>query len=146
MVDPLKVVLFLFGDCSADRAKELFDEMLYEDALVAMTKAINLKPNVVDFYRLRGEAALMMCDFQSAILNYKKTCVLEPDTHSNYNRLAFIYYMHGQCLFDQKLYPEALESFSRAAEMRPDVIGYHMRRCNIYKVSESQKKTMCFYF
>ena len=113
---------------SAERAQKLFEESQFEDSLIAMTKAINLRPNIVDFYKLRGEAALMMCDFQSAILNYKKTCVLEPDTHEHYNRLAFIYYLHGQCLFDQKLYPEALESFSRAAEMRPEVIGYHMRR------------------
>ena len=66
--------------------------------------------------------------FQSAILNYKRVCVLEPNNFEHYSRLAFIYFFQGQCLFDQKLYPEALESFSRAAEMRPEVIGYHTRR------------------
>ena len=33
----------------------------------------------------------------------------------------------GQCLFDQRLYGEALEKFSIAADMRPTVPGYHTR-------------------
>ncbi|KAL5012710.1 hypothetical protein ScPMuIL_011261 [Solemya velum] len=34
---------------------------------------------------------------------------------------------YSQLLFDQQLFAEALESFSRAAEMNPDNIGYHIR-------------------
>ncbi|PIK41751.1 putative tetratricopeptide repeat protein 16 [Apostichopus japonicus] len=41
--------------------------------------------------------------------------------------MAFVYYLQGQSLFDQCLFTEALESFSRAAEMRPEIIGYHTR-------------------
>jgi tetratricopeptide (TPR) repeat protein len=87
-----------------------------------------LKPELIKFYVARGEAFLQICDFQSAILNHKKACILDPDNDELYSRLAFIYFFQGQCLFDQKLYTKALESFSRAAEMKPEVIGYHTRR------------------
>ena len=80
------------------------------------------------YYVERAERFLQICDLQSAILNYKKACILDPDNDDFYSRLAFIYYFQGQCLFDSKLYAEALESFSRAAEMKPDIIGYHTRR------------------
>ena len=97
-------------------------------AISSFNKAISLKPEVVKNYIARGESYLQICDFQSAILNYKKACILDPDNDQTYSRLAFLYFLQGQCLFDEKLYGEALESFSRAAEMKPEVIGYHTRR------------------
>ena len=80
------------------------------------------------YYIERGEKYLQICDFQSAILNYKKACILDPDNDEHYSKLALIYYIKGQCLFDYKNYEEALKSFSRAAEMKPDVLSYHTRR------------------
>jgi len=96
--------------------------------LIYINKAISIRPDDVLFYVERAEAFLRLCDFQSAILNYKKACLLEPANEEFYNKLSFLYYFQGQSLFDQRLYPEALEAFSRAAEMRPDNIGYHIRR------------------
>lgn len=100
----------------------------HNKAILFFTKAINLKPEVDKYYVTRGESYLHICDFQSAILNFKKACILDPDNEQTYSRLAFLYFLQGQCLFDEKLYSEALESFSRAAEMKPEVIGYHTRR------------------
>lgn len=97
-------------------------------AILSFNKAISLKPEQIRYYVSRGESYLQTCDFQSAILNYKKACILDPDSDEYYSRLAFLYFFQGQCLFDEKLYSEALESFSRAAEMKPEVIGYHTRR------------------
>ncbi len=100
----------------------------YYPAITSLNKSINLKPTSTNCFVQRAEAYLQLCDYQSAILNYKRACVLDPENFTHYCRLAFIYFFQGQCLFDQKLYPEALEAFSRAAEMRPEVIGYHTRR------------------
>eukprot|EP00057_Strongylocentrotus_purpuratus_P033762 XP_792693.2 PREDICTED: tetratricopeptide repeat protein 16 [Strongylocentrotus purpuratus] len=105
----------------------LVDEGDYRRAVISLDKGLNLLPKEVKFYLMRGEAYLQLCDFQSAILNLKKACVLQPDNHDYYARLAFVYYFQGQSLFDQCLFPEALESFSRAAEMRPEIIAYHTR-------------------
>ena len=108
--------------------------MGWEDCNQAMSsfnKAIALKPDIIKYYIARGECYLQLCDFQSAILNFKKACILDPDDEETFSRLAFLYFLQGQCLFDEKLYGEALESFSRAAEMKPEVIGYHTRRSGI---------------
>ncbi|GFR68898.1 tetratricopeptide repeat protein 16 [Elysia marginata] len=95
--------------------------------ITCLNKAINLKTDDPIFYVERAEAYIQLCDFQSAILNYKKACLLESRNQTYYSRLAFLYYFQGQTLFDQRLYPEALEAFSRASEMVPDNIGYHIR-------------------
>ena len=116
------------SDCSYDDAEEHIKVKHYEKAVNCLNKAINLQPKTVLYYVERAEIFLHLCDFSSAILNYKRACVLEPDNYTFYCRLAFLYFFYGQCLFDQNLFPEALESFSRAAEMRPEVTGYHMRR------------------
>lgn len=106
---------------------QLVDRTDFGAAVICFDKALNLLPKEVKFYLMRGEAYLQLCDFQSAILNLKKACVLQPTNDEYYARLAFVYYFQGQSLFDQCLFPEALESFSRAAEMRPEVVSYHTR-------------------
>ena len=35
--------------------------------------------------------------------------------------------LQGQCLFDQGLFTEALECFVRAADLKPNAKGYHLR-------------------
>ena len=124
----LMIISHSLSDSSYDDAEQYIVAREYEKSVNCLTKAINLQPKAVLYYVERAEIFLRLCDFSSAILNYKRACVLEPDNYDFYSRLAFLYYFYGQCLFDQNLFPEALESFSRAAEMRPEVAGYHMRR------------------
>ena len=100
----------------------------YKNAILWINKALGIKGEEVKFYVERAENYIRLCDFQSAILNYKKACLLEPSNEEFYTRLSFLYYFQGQSMFDQRLYPEALEAFSRAAEMRPENVGYHIRR------------------
>ena len=106
---------------------ELKEKGELEKALNKINKALGLRIDPV-YYKERSEIFIQLCDFSSAILNYKRACLLDPDNNEYYNRLAFLYFFHGQTLFDQRLYPEALESFTRAAEMSPNNTGYHIRR------------------
>lgn len=99
----------------------------WQRAVVLFTKSLAMEGEQVDCYVRRAECYLQLTDFQSAVLNYKKACIMQPDNLTFYNRLAFIYFFQGECLFNQKLYPEALEAFTRASEMRPDLVGYHTR-------------------
>ncbi|XP_061164598.1 tetratricopeptide repeat protein 16-like isoform X1 [Saccostrea echinata] len=115
------------------RAQEHFNDAMkakeegkFEQVLKSISKAMGLRTDPL-YYVEKAEAYIQLCDFQSAILNYKKACLLDPDNVDYYSRLAFLYYFMGQTLFDQRLYPEALESFARAAEMNPDNTGYHIR-------------------
>lgn len=112
--------------CSYEAAKVLSAESRHESAITRLNKAIALSPNEDAFYAARAESFVKLCDIQSAILNYRKACQLMPDVYNE--RLAFLYYFSAQCLVEQNLHVEALEHFSRAAELRPDFGGYRIRR------------------
>ncbi|KAK3088668.1 hypothetical protein FSP39_022127 [Pinctada imbricata] len=109
-----------------DKAMEFKAKGDLEKAISKVNKALALRTDPI-YFRERAEIFIEMCDFSSAILNYKKACLLEPENAEYYNRLGFLYFFHGQTLFDQRLYPEALESFTRAAEMNPENTGFHIR-------------------
>ncbi|XP_042612670.1 tetratricopeptide repeat protein 16 isoform X1 [Cyprinus carpio] len=99
----------------------------FDKAVSCFSKAILLQSHQTEFYVQRAEAYLQLCDFQSAALDYKHACSLEPQTEAHPQRLAFIYYLQGQCCFDLGMFLEALESFTKAAELKPSFRPYHMR-------------------
>ncbi|KAJ8300257.1 hypothetical protein KUTeg_021776 [Tegillarca granosa] len=123
--EPQSQMSGLFSTAVTMECKEQKD---YQGTILKINKAMGLRPDDPIYFMERAEAYIQLCDFQSAILNYKKACLLDPDNDAYYSRLGFLYYFQGQTLFDQRLYPEALESFSRAAEMKPHNVGYHIRR------------------
>uniref|UniRef100_A0A8B9B9D1 Tetratricopeptide repeat domain 16 n=1 Tax=Anser brachyrhynchus TaxID=132585 RepID=A0A8B9B9D1_9AVES len=91
----------------------------WEEAIICYTKAISLDPQRV-LYEQRAEAFLQLCDFQSATLNFRKVLALGPAREQHcLARLALVLDLQGQCLLDQELYSEALEAFTRAAELQP---------------------------
>ncbi|XP_013077353.2 tetratricopeptide repeat protein 16-like isoform X1 [Biomphalaria glabrata] len=98
-----------------------------DNVVTFLNKAINLLPHEATFYSARGEAFIQLCDLQSAILNYKKACLLDQQNQDYYFRLAFLYYFQGQILFDRSLYTEALELFTKASNMVPSSLGYSIR-------------------
>ncbi|XP_067294209.1 tetratricopeptide repeat protein 16 isoform X2 [Pseudorasbora parva] len=99
----------------------------FDKAVSCFSKAMLLQPQQTRFYVQRAEAYLQLCDFQSAALDYKHACSLQPQTEAYPQRLAFIYYLQGQCLFDLGNFLEALETFTKAAELKPYVRPYYMR-------------------
>ncbi|XP_071339987.1 tetratricopeptide repeat protein 16 isoform X2 [Trachinotus anak] len=105
--------------------KEAMAKFRYEKAVICFTKAITLQPEQTQLYVSQAEAYLQLCDFQSAAACYKKAWLLEPGAFRD--RLAFIYYLQGQCLFDRCLFLEALEAFSKAAEVKPGCRAYAVR-------------------
>ncbi|XP_047446944.1 tetratricopeptide repeat protein 16 [Mugil cephalus] len=97
----------------------------FEKAVICFSKAITLQPEQTQLYVSQAEAYLQLCDFQSAAACYKQAMLLEPRAFSD--RLAFIYYLQGQCLFDRGLFLEAMEAFSKAVEMKSDCRVYQVR-------------------
>uniref|UniRef100_A0A3Q2WBE0 Uncharacterized protein n=1 Tax=Haplochromis burtoni TaxID=8153 RepID=A0A3Q2WBE0_HAPBU len=97
----------------------------YERAVICFSKAITLQPQQVQLYVSQAEAYLQLCDFQSAAACYKQAWLLEPGAFED--RLAFIYYLQGQCLFDQGFFVDALEAFSKAAEVKPGCRAHKVR-------------------
>lgn len=45
-----------------------------------------------------------------------------------YQLFLSISFLQGQCLFDKGMFVEALESFSKAAEIKPNFRSYQFRR------------------
>lgn len=70
----------------------------FEDSITAFTKAVNLQPNNINLFIERAESYLQLCDFQSAIINYKRAHSLEPHNPYLYEKLAFIYYLQVKSL------------------------------------------------
>ncbi|KAK5870661.1 hypothetical protein PBY51_003588 [Eleginops maclovinus] len=97
----------------------------FEKAVNCFSKVITLQPEKTRLYVSQAEAYLQLCDFQSAAACYKRASLLEPGEFRD--RLAFIFYLQGQCLFDRGLFLEALEAFSKAAELKPGCRAYEVR-------------------
>ncbi|KAJ6654631.1 hypothetical protein lerEdw1_006784 [Lerista edwardsae] len=98
----------------------------WEKAITCFTKALNLDPNKVELYTQKAEAFLQLCDFQSAVLHLQKVHFMAP-TDKHLARLAFVLHLQGQCLYEQNVYLDALESFTRASELKPENTLYRMR-------------------
>ena len=119
---------FLVTTSRYETAVEFFNQKQYEKCLSSSRRALFMEPNKLECYLLIGNAYLELCDFKSAILNYKRVCIIDPENEEYFSKLAHIYFLQGQCYFDEGMYLDALECFSRAAEMRPEHSGYHARR------------------
>ncbi|MBN3323896.1 ATL2 protein, partial [Atractosteus spatula] len=110
-----------------DKGLEAMSGAQWAQAVTSFSKAISLQPEQTRLFVCRAESYLQLCDFQSAALNYRRAWSLEPESEAFRCRLGFIFYLQGQCLFDQGLYLDALESFAKASELIPDNRSYHMR-------------------
>ncbi|XP_029365838.1 tetratricopeptide repeat protein 16-like [Echeneis naucrates] len=97
----------------------------YERAVICFSKAITLQPDQTQLYVGQAEAYLQLCDFQSALVCYRKASVLEPRPYRD--RLAVIFYLQGQHLLDRCHFAEALEAFSQAAQLKPGCRAYTVR-------------------
>ncbi|XP_076586606.1 tetratricopeptide repeat protein 16-like [Chaetodon auriga] len=105
--------------------KQAMGKCQYEKAVICFSKAITLQPEQTQLYVSQAEAYLQLCDFQSAAVCYKRAWLREPGAFRT--RLAFVYYLQGQCLFDRGLFLEALEAFNKAAEVKPGCRAYEVR-------------------
>lgn len=118
--------VWLFLSCES--ARSLTEAGVYGRAVVCYTKSLTLRPRDVTCIIERAECFLRLADFQSAILNYKKACLLQPEDVTYRQRLAFIYYLYGQCLFEQNQFTLALEAFERARDLDRDNVWFQYRR------------------
>ncbi|XP_041049924.1 tetratricopeptide repeat protein 16-like isoform X2 [Carcharodon carcharias] len=84
-----------------------------------------------EFYLKRAEAYRCIGDFQSSIVNYRKASTLDPSDGDILSQIAHTLYIQGQCLFEMKLYMDALLVFVQASEMQPENQHYHMRSVEV---------------
>lgn len=105
----------------------------YEEALVNINKCLLLKPYHIPFYEIRSEIYLNLCDFQSSVISLQKSITyaqatannsrlsktetqtaskpatpIHQEDRLNNDKIAFLRYISGVTLYDQKLYLDAL--------------------------------------
>eukprot|EP00163_Fabomonas_tropica_P014854 TRINITY_DN2701_c0_g1_i2.p1 TRINITY_DN2701_c0_g1~~TRINITY_DN2701_c0_g1_i2.p1 ORF type:complete len:283 (+),score=33.39 TRINITY_DN2701_c0_g1_i2:104-952(+) len=66
----------------------------YHDALTDLSKAVFLNPNAPEYYKSRAETYLLLCDFKSAVMNFKKAILLRPEDKPAQRQVAAVY---GKC-------------------------------------------------
>ncbi|XP_063051105.1 tetratricopeptide repeat protein 16-like [Engraulis encrasicolus] len=106
---------------------EAMSKSEFEKAVACFNKAITLKPNEVQLHADVAEARLKLNDFQAAINSYSEACRLSPEDKTFLHRLAYVYHLQGQSLFDKGMFVGALESFTKASELRPDFRSYQYK-------------------
>ncbi|XP_063491866.1 tetratricopeptide repeat protein 16 isoform X2 [Symphalangus syndactylus] len=105
---------------SYSRGQQCLEQADWETAVLFFSRALHLDPQLVDFYALRAEAYLQLCDFSSAAQNLRRAYSLQQDNCKHLERLTFALYLQGQCLFEQCAFLDALNVFSHAAELQPE--------------------------
>ncbi|KAL6036978.1 hypothetical protein STEG23_033512 [Scotinomys teguina] len=83
--------------------------------------------NEVDFYIFRAEAFIQLCDFSSALQNLRRAYSYRPDNYKYLDRLAFVLYLQGQCLYELCDFQEALFVFLQASDLQPQNPSYSYR-------------------
>ncbi|XP_036117472.1 tetratricopeptide repeat protein 16 [Molossus molossus] len=111
---PLKVREYYY------RGYECLEQEDWELAVLFFSRALHLDSQLVDFYALRAEAYIQLCDFSSAIQNLRRAYAFQPENTTFLKRLTLVLYLQGQCLFEQHAYLDALNVFSQAFELQPD--------------------------
>ena len=91
-----------------------------DDVLVNLSKAIDLNPNYVDAYFLRGLIYGSQYDFDKAIADFEKVVELDP-SHTDAKAMhADAYAARGADYALEKNYDKAIADFERAIELDPD--------------------------
>ena len=91
-----------------------------DDALVNLSKAIDLNPNYVDAYFLRGLIYGSQYDFDKAIADFERVVELDP-SHTDAKAMhADAYAARGADYALEKNYDKAIADFERAIELDPD--------------------------
>ncbi|MFH1403693.1 MAG: tetratricopeptide repeat protein [Candidatus Altiarchaeota archaeon] len=81
-------------------------------AIEHYTKAISLKPDMIESYFNRGLAYTRINDFRKALDDHTRVIELKPD-------LAEVYYTRGLMHEYLKDYDSAVRDYSRAVELNP---------------------------
>ncbi|XP_029775358.1 tetratricopeptide repeat protein 16 isoform X3 [Suricata suricatta] len=96
-------------------------------AVLYFSRALHLDSQLVDFYALRAEAYIQLCDFSSAALNLRRAYSFQRENTKYLERLTFVLYLQGQCLFEQRAFREALKIFSQASVLQPEKASFRYR-------------------
>lgn len=103
------------------RAKRELDNQNYTKAEKLINQSLEINPNYVEAYMIKGDLFALFDFYDKALENYEKAKSLD-------RRLPQIYYNIGNCLIHQGKSSEALMSMRKAITLDPTyVLGYYGR-------------------
>ena len=112
------------NSCEAYRIRSYTREN-HDEAIVDLTKAIELKPDDNSLYIMRGNQHKWKGEFDPALNDYNTALTLDPER-------SWTYYERGDLFFNfNKLY-EAGSDLTKAIELNPDYSNAYMRRGLLY--------------
>lgn len=103
-----------------------------DQAITALSSAIFLAPKEASLYAQRGELYIRMCDFQSALLNYKKVQSLTPSDASVRARIGGLHFVKGNICVEDGEWKQALSSYNEAIRLDSGRVDYRMCRVQVY--------------
>eukprot|EP00163_Fabomonas_tropica_P014853 TRINITY_DN2701_c0_g1_i1.p1 TRINITY_DN2701_c0_g1~~TRINITY_DN2701_c0_g1_i1.p1 ORF type:complete len:219 (+),score=21.97 TRINITY_DN2701_c0_g1_i1:104-760(+) len=101
----------------------------YHDALTDLSKAVFLNPNAPEYYKSRAETYLLLCDFKSAVMNFKKAILLRPEDKPAQRQVAAVYDLLGHTYLQKHDWGQARVAFSNAIDLDALVPYYWLHRC-----------------
>uniref|UniRef100_A0A8C0CID8 Tetratricopeptide repeat domain 16 n=1 Tax=Balaenoptera musculus TaxID=9771 RepID=A0A8C0CID8_BALMU len=109
------------------RGHQCLEQEDWEVAVLFFSRGLHLDSQLVEFYALRAEAYIQLCDFSSAAQNLRKAYSSQPENTDYLERLTLVLYLKGQCLFEQRAFLDALNVFSQASELQPEKFCFRYR-------------------
>nr|XP_025865005.1 tetratricopeptide repeat protein 16 [Vulpes vulpes] len=109
------------------QGQQCLEQEDWEMAVLFFSRALHLDSQLVDFYALRAEAYIQLCDFSSAAQNLRRAYSFQPENTKYLERLTLVLYLQGQCLFEQCAFPDALKVFSQASMLQPEKASFRYR-------------------
>ncbi|XP_059957816.1 tetratricopeptide repeat protein 16 [Mesoplodon densirostris] len=109
------------------RGQQCLEQEDWEVAVLSFSRGLHLDSQLVEFYALRAEAYIQLCDFSSAAQNLRKAYSYQPENTDFLERLTLVLYLKGQCLFEQCAFLDALNVFSQASELQPEKVCFRYR-------------------
>jgi tetratricopeptide (TPR) repeat protein len=139
-VDQLKQQILERADSYYEKSLREYENGECERAIVTLNKAFSYNSLNIQFYLLRYEMFIQLCDFKSAIVTINKLLsilsIYVEESDSTYDSLkrdliektTFCYYMSGQTYFDTGLFLDALDAFNKASELKPNSLLFKVKR------------------
>jgi len=98
-----------------NKGLNFYDVGNFEDAVKAYDKAIEIKPEKVDYWYNKGFALHALRKFSEAIEAYDKTINMEPEK-------ADAWYYKGLAYYNLGIFEEAMKAFDKAKEIKPEYL------------------------
>jgi tetratricopeptide (TPR) repeat protein len=90
----------------------------FDDAIAALSQAIDLEPNYADAYSNRGLAYYEKREYAQALEDFKQAIIINPNDEKAHNNAALVYYR-------QQDYPNAETHYQLALSLSAEEKPYH---------------------